>query len=125
MINETFGWLWITLGFATGAMMGLRFHQPNWLGGYDSFRRRLLRLGHISLIALGALNVLFALSAADPTAPSPATRIASMSMIVGGVTMPLCCGLTAWQPRFRPLFAVPVLSLVVGGIIVTAGVFST
>jgi hypothetical protein len=29
--------------------------------------------------------------------------------------MPVCCALMAWRPGVQPLFAVPVLSLVLGG----------
>jgi hypothetical protein len=35
-------------------------------------------------------------------------------MILGSVTMPLCCGLMAWRPRLHLIFAVPVASLLVG-----------
>ena len=35
-------------GVLSGMAMGLFFHQDGWLGGYGSFRRRLLRLGHIA-----------------------------------------------------------------------------
>lgn len=115
MYNEAFGWAWITLGFATGAVLGLFFQRGDFLGGYDAFRRRLVRLGHISFFGLGILNVLFALSLPHAPLSGFEARAASWCMILGGVTMPLCCGLTAWRTRFKPLFFVPVASLVVGG----------
>src|SRR5262249_59491418 len=68
-LNAAFGWLWITLGMASGAVIGLRFHRSDWLGGYESWPRRLVRLGHISFFGLGILNLLFALTA--PPVPFP------------------------------------------------------
>ena len=38
--NEAFGWSSIWLGLAGGLLLGLRFHQDDWLGGYGSLRRR-------------------------------------------------------------------------------------
>jgi hypothetical protein len=114
-INEVFGWLWILIGFATGAMLGARFSDEHWLGGYASYRRRLVRLGHISFIGLGALNILFAHSIERARLDAVWMDIAAWSFIVGGVTMPLCCALTAWRPQLKPLFAVPVTSLLLGG----------
>ena len=58
-INEVFGWLWIMLGFLSGMVIGLLFHDEQWLGGYASCPRRLIRLGHISFVGLGILNILF------------------------------------------------------------------
>ena len=42
-------------------------------------------------------------------------------MIVGAVTMPLLCFLTAWRKPFRHLFPVPVLSVLVAATAVLAG----
>src|SRR5262249_21687364 len=64
--------------------------------------------GHIALAALGMLNVLYSLSAADASLPG---RAASACFVLGGVTMPAVCFLTAWRAGFRHLFFVPVLSL--------------
>lgn len=115
MLNETFGWAWITLGFLTGALLGLFFNRPDFLGGYGAYPRRLVRLGHISLFGLGILNVLFALSAPHARCSAGDLRIASWAMIAGGVSMPLCCGLVAWRPALKPAFVVPVLALILGG----------
>jgi hypothetical protein len=104
------GWILILCGFASGAALGLGFHRESFLGGYASLRRRLLRLAHIALIALGALNVLYALM---PFAGSSdgAQRIASAALIVGSLAMPATCALVAAAPRLRPLFVFPVSAL--------------
>jgi len=52
-------WLGVALGIIGGAWLGLHYDREGWLGGYGALRRRLIRLGHIALIALGLLNILF------------------------------------------------------------------
>jgi hypothetical protein len=115
MINEAFGWLWVTVGFASGAAIGVRFHDPQWLGGYGALPRRLIRLGHISLIALGALNILFAQSVDRLQTTGGEVATASWLFIFGAVAMPACCALTAWRPGIKPLFIVPVVCLTAAG----------
>jgi hypothetical protein len=117
-LNYFAGWSLILMGFLTGAGIGLFFHREDFLGGYTSFRRRILRLGHVALVALGMLNVLFAI--ASPAA-GPAMRAASVLFLVGGVAMPSVCFLTAFKPGFRHLFFIPVLSLVAAVILVILG----
>lgn len=108
------GWLLMLGGVISGAAIGLGFHKEEWLGGYGSFRRRLLRLGHIAFFGLGLLNILFALSAPRLNLGSLASMVASAGFLAGAVTMPLCCFLSAWAPRARHLFPLPVLSVLVG-----------
>ena len=42
----------------------------------------------------------------------PFASWASWSFVAGAMTMPLACVLTAHFPKSRPLFALPVLSLI-------------
>jgi hypothetical protein len=105
------GWLLVLAGFVSGAMLGLGFHRADFLGGYASLRRRLVRLGHIACVALGVLNVLHAL-APWPAPGSVAAQVAGAGLALGGVAMPLVCFLAAWRPSLRHLFALPVASLV-------------
>jgi hypothetical protein len=111
-LNWQAGWLLVLASFVTGAAIGLFFHRDGFLGGYQSFERRLLRLGHVALAALGMLNILFSLS------PWPALTtwngtVASACFVAGGVAMPAVCFLTAWRRPFRHLFALPVAALTV------------
>lgn len=115
--NELFGWVWIVLGFLSGAILGIRFQNEDWLGGYNSFRRRLIRLGHISFVGLGILNILFIHTVERVHIVSNSIGTASYAFVVGAITMPLCCALTAWKGSFHLLFAIPVTTLVTGGVI--------
>jgi hypothetical protein len=112
MINWYFGWSSILTAFITGAMIGLFFYREDFLGGYSSFRRRIARLGHISLAALGMINILYGLSPVA-SASSPVAHVASLGFIVGGVSMPAVCFLSAWRAGFRHLFFIPVSALIV------------
>ena len=110
------GWILILGGFLSGASLGLGFHREAFLGGYPSFRRRLLRLGHIAFVALGMLNLLVA---AGPAAARGAWS--SPLLILGSVAMPLVCLGTAWRPALRAAFPVPVLLLVGAASSIVAG----
>jgi hypothetical protein len=111
-MNWYFGWALILTAFLTGAILGLFFYREDFLGGYSSFRRRILRLGHIALAALGMINVLYSLSSIA-TESSPQTWVASLGFIIGGVTMPAVCFLTSWRVGFRHLFFIPVSALLI------------
>jgi hypothetical protein len=117
-LNWFGGWSLIGLAFVTGAVIGLGFHREDFLGGYASFRRRIIRLGHIALAALGLMNVAYGLS------PVPVGRwgeAASLCLLGGAVAMPLVCFLTGWRAGFRQLFFVPVMLLVAAIVFILIG----
>ena len=118
--NWYFGWALVLSGFLSGAAIGLFFHRPDFLGGYDSFRRRLVRLGHIAQVALGLLNVLYGISL-WPAESLWQAQAASWCFMIGGVSMPAVCFLTAWKEPFRRLFAIPVAALVLGAFFTLRG----
>ena len=109
------------LGIVSGGVIGLFFHRPDWLGGYHSFRRRLVRLGHIAFIGLGMFNLLFAMTLLLTTVAPGAAQVASIGFVVAVVTMPLCCFLTAWRQAFRWCFPIPVSAAVLGVIGILLG----
>ncbi len=108
------GWASMLCGIIAGAIIGLFFHREEWMGGYSSFRRRMTRLGHISFFGLGFINIIFALSAKSWGLPETQAQLASAGFVLGAMTMPLCCFLTAWREPFRHLFPIPVLSVLAG-----------
>ena len=109
-VNALFAWCWILVGLLVGAGIGLFFHGEDWLGGYTTWRRRMLRLGHISFLGTGLLNLAYGLTLRNwPIDPEP--RLAGYAFIVGAVAMPTVCFLSAWKQGFRHLFVIPVGSL--------------
>jgi hypothetical protein len=123
-LNLTLAWLWIVLGFASGLVLGTNFHREDWLGGYASHRRRLYRLGHIAFFGLGAVNLMFWLTARAVSFSGATGLVAAWAFVVGAVTMPACCFVMAHWPRARLLFAVPVASLLTGGVVTLWQVFN-
>jgi hypothetical protein len=110
--NLAAAWMGILLGMVSGALLGLRFHGEGWLGGYQSWPRRLLRLGHISLFGLAFLNLAFVFTADRMGWTGPAAGVPSVLLCAGAALMPLVCGLAAWRKPLRHLFALPVGCLV-------------
>jgi hypothetical protein len=115
--NLILAWIWILLGFTSGMVLGMFFHGENWLGGYGSFKRRMYRLGHISFFGLGAVNLLFCLTVQNFSLSGPQIHYASLAFIVGAIAMPVCCVVVAHFPKAHMIFAVPVVSLIAGGVL--------
>jgi hypothetical protein len=120
VFNWFVGWSLLLSAFATGALIGLFFHRDDFMGGYGSFRRRIARLGHIALAALGIINVVFSLSP-WPVEGTRDALVASYGFAIGGVAMPTVCFLSAWRAGFRHLFVIPVTALIVAAIATLQG----
>lgn len=112
-INLYAAWICFLCGCLSGIVPGLFFHRADWLGGYASWERRMIRLGHIAFFGLGLLNVAFVVSA-DALGLERGLEAASVLFVVGAATMSLVCFLSAWKPIFRNLFCIPALSVTAG-----------
>ena len=104
MTNITVAWIGFALDCISGAIPGLFFHNMDWLGGYTSWPRRLIRLAHIAFFGIGFLNLGLGLTSHVLGITAPA---ASVLMITGAVTMPTVCYASAFKPSFRHLFFIP------------------
>ena len=120
-LNMLVGWIAMLSGAVTGAILGLYFHREGWAGGYASFRRQMMRLGHISFFGIGFLNLLFGLTLTVVSLPTTHSRIASAGFIIAVIAMPACCFLTALKKPMRHLFPIPVLAVLAGIIPVLVG----
>ncbi|HYD00330.1 MAG TPA: hypothetical protein VEB22_03820 [Phycisphaerales bacterium] len=114
LVLEAFGWTWIGLGVLTGAVLGVFFRRPDFLGGYDAWSRRLVRLGHIAFFGTGILCVLMASTLERRGELFHSGDIGSLAagpavmMAAGAALMPVICGLTAWKRKLTPVFVLPV-----------------
>lgn len=117
-INAVTAWIGVLGGLLSGVLVGLGFADERFLGGYQSWRRRLVRLGHIAFFGTAALNfaLVFTLTHFGVTdnAESLVARTTSMCLVVGAAAMPAVCFLAAWRKALRHLFPLPVLALVCG-----------
>jgi hypothetical protein len=110
--NLIAAWVSVLFGLLSGIPMGLFFHNKDWLGGYGSWKRRLLRLSHISFFGLAFLNFAFVGTVWYLKLDSSRLVWPSVLFIVAMITMPLVCAISAFKPAARNAFFVPVLSVV-------------
>lgn len=113
MLNLHAAWIGFLLGALAGAVPGLFFHRSDWLGGYASWQRRMIRLAHIAFFGLGFLNLAFAMTVRALDLDS-GLRATSVLLVLGAATMPAVCYLSAWRKAFRHLFFIPVASITLG-----------
>lgn len=116
-------WIGILLGMLSGTIQGLFFDREDWLGGYGSWPRRLMRLGHVSFFGTAFLNLAYA-NAVWLLGPVSHVPLASMLLVAGAVLMPLACYLAAWRKPLRHLFPLPVLCLLGAALLFVAGQMS-
>ena len=109
-INIVAAWIGFLLGCTAGAIPGLFFYQQEWLGGYTSWPRRMIRLAHIAFFGIGLLNIAFAFTVHTFGLDSDAA-LPSALLIIGAAAMPLICYLSAWKPIFRHAFFIPAISV--------------
>ena len=120
-VNLQAAWILVSLGFISGALLGLnfKFFNTEWLGGYSGLRRRLFRLGHIAFFGLALINIMFYMTVDGLALAGGSIEVASILFVVGAATMPTCCFLLGVFERLKVLFYVPVLSLMAGGFLTT------
>jgi hypothetical protein len=140
-LNLWAAWIGLLAGMVGGAAVGLFFHGEQWLGGYASWRRRLLRLGHVSFFGLAFVNLAFVVTvdrlspAPGPSVPLPgdpgagglpaALRFASYALVAGSALMPVVCCASAFRREARVLFVLPVACLVSGVMALILGGLAT
>jgi hypothetical protein len=113
-LNLLAGWLGCLAGVLSGIALGLFFHNPQWLGGYGSWQRRMVRLGHISFFGIGFLNLAFAFTIAALQGQYNHVAVPGYAFIAGLILMPAVCFASAWRTPFRQLFFLPVVSVLIG-----------
>jgi hypothetical protein len=106
-LNALAAWFGVFAGLVVGAILGTFFHRADGLGGYASWPRRMLRLGHISFFGIAALNLGYTLTLKYLGWSAPPAG-ASVALAAANVLMPAACGLAAWRPTWRHIFALPV-----------------
>lgn len=114
-------WYGMLLGVVSGAVIGLFFHREDWMGGYQSYRRRLSRLGHISFFGLAFVNLAAVFTMYMGVINLTHIAVAVPAFTIGAATMPTVCFLSAWRKPFRHLFFIPVLGVLVGVVSLLAG----
>lgn len=120
-INIRFGWIWLFIGILMAMWMGLHVFKSNWLGGYTSLPRRLLRLSHIAFMALSLTNILYGFSIDSVNLPIKVKKIGLYAMIIAAIFMPIICLLSAHNIFFQSFFFIPALSFALAIFIMALG----
>lgn len=106
----------LLLGAVSGLVIGLwsfggPLPEPAWIGGYSDLPRRLIRLAHIALFALGMINLMLARQHAGFDLPARTTRLALAAMNFGNLLMPTLLFATVFLPEVKYLLALPALAV--------------
>ena len=112
-LNILAAWLGIFCGVAGGVALGHFFSSDDWLGGYASWRRRLMRLGHVSFFGIAFLNLAFAWTVTRPDW-QPGSPLPSVALVAAQALMPLVCFGAALRKPLRHLFFLPVGCVLAG-----------
>jgi hypothetical protein len=110
--NILAAWLGIAAGVISGALIGLAFGREGFLGGYASWPRRMIRLGHIAFFGIALLNLAYATTVHALKWSSPPVQC-SLALAAANGLMPAVCFLSAWKKSFRHLFVVPVACVLI------------
>ena len=121
--NIIAAWIAILVGFFAGVIPGLFFHDEEWLGGYSSWPRRLMRLGHVSFFGIAFVNFAFAFTVGHLNLTGDLVKSTSILFIVAQIAMPTICYGASVKKVLRNLFFIPVLSLIIGALALLVAIF--
>ena len=115
-LSRAIGLTSLLLGAASGLVIGLwsfggPLPVPDWIGGYGDLPRRLMRLAHVALFALGMINLMLARQQTGLDLPAPAGRVALAAMNLGNVLMPALLVAAVFRPEAKYLLALPALAV--------------
>ncbi len=111
--NIIAGWLTMVLGILSGAIIGLwafagPFPTPKGHTNYTDLSRRMVRLGHIALIALPMINILYGQYIDSIPVSDSLKMLGSRGMIVCMIGVPLFLFLGSIYLPFKYVEAIPV-----------------
>lgn len=104
------------LGFLAGMIQGLFFHKEDWLGGYKSWPRRLMRLGHVAFFGMAFANLCLVVSLQHLN--FELDQLLSFAFLIASYSMPLICYISAFYKPARHFFPIPVISLIMANSII-------
>ena len=104
----------LLLGAVSGLVIGLwsfggPLPEPAWIGGYGDLPRRLIRLAHIALFALGMINLMLVRQHAGFDLSARTTRLALAAMNLGN--LPTLLFAAVFLPAAKYLLALPALAV--------------
>lgn len=107
-IHILVGWISVAAGILSGGVIGMCFHKEDWLGGYGSVSRRLIRLSHISFLGMAFMNFSYAMTLYIMLSHEDVFLGASIGLVLATISMPVACFLSALTGIKRLYFVIPV-----------------
>jgi hypothetical protein len=86
------------------------YPSADWRVSDQCWQRRMVRLGHTSLLAVAFINLAYA-NSLYLLGLDPPDLDASFVFLGGALLVPAVCYLAAWRKRLRLLFVLPAASL--------------
>lgn len=113
----------IPLGLAAGALLGPVARRTDGWGGYGSFRRRALRLGHVSLVMLPLLSGFYGLCADNLGTVPRLAQVGAPLWVAASLALSAALGLAAWRERLASrLLPLPAAATIAGAILLAAAI---
>ena len=120
-LNIIFGWCWINIGFIMGMVMGMKFEKANWLSGYASWERRMLRLSHVAFIFLSILNIVYGHELINVNLSASWKQAGSILIIIGAIGIPTVVFTAAFYKKILYWLAIPIIALTSSTLIMAIG----
>ena len=110
--HRVIAWSCLATGIGSGLILGLwsfggPLPVPALLGDYDAIPRRLVRLGHIALVALSMIHLLLLAELDRARLSSRENRWSARCMAFGNIALPLTLFLAAFIPPAKYAMALP------------------
>lgn len=113
----------IPVGLLAGAALGPVARRTGGWGGYGSFRRRAVRLGHVSLVMLPLLSGFYALASSTLGADRALADIGAPLFVGASVLLSFALGIAAWRERLASwLLPLPATAVVSGAALLGAAI---
>jgi len=96
----------ISTGIFSGMVLMPVFLKDDLLGGYASFRRRFIRLGHIAFVVLGIINILYGLMGEGENS----------ILLIGALGMATGCIISGFWEKYKYILTVYALMVLYGAL---------
>lgn len=112
-MNIHAGWIFISLGITTGAILGMwsfdgPLPAPNGHKNYADLPRRLNRLAHIACFMLPLINIIYGQYIDESGLSDSLKFLGSLSMVICMIGVPTFLFLASFKPFFKYFEIIPV-----------------
>jgi hypothetical protein len=112
-LNVLSGWIWMSLGITTGAILGIwsfgdEHKAPKGHLNYTDLPRRLNRLAHISCFMLPLISIVYGQYIDTVPLTDTLKHVASIGMLVCMIGIPVSLFMASFYLPFKNLSGIPI-----------------